>query len=183
MSNGASFTDDGTGSAIAHALPSAATATSTETTGAIAYDPNATDAVNASAAQTALTALAGLSGNVTVAFASKTYTITFAGSLGTVAALTVDGSKLTGTQHSLYLKIGDGDGDTHLDLTASVAGTNLNFHAMIGPFGLYVAGRQREPRRHDPPAPRRPGHDRSSGPLQHHRLRRRHVHERPLVDR
>ena len=132
MSNGASFTDDGTGSAIAHALPSAATATSTETTGAIAYDPNATDAVNASAAQTALTALGGLSGNVTVAFASKTYTITFAGSLGTVAPLTVDGSKLTGTQHSLYLKIGDGDGDTHLDLTASVAGTNLNFHAMIG---------------------------------------------------
>ena len=137
----ASFTDDGSHAPSGSTTPpSTGTATTAETTAAIAFDSNASDSVNGSAAQTALRALNGLGTKVSASFngGTKTYTITFDGSLGTVAALTADGSKLTGTKHSLYLVVGDGDTATHLDLTASVAGTNLNFHAMIGPFGLFV---------------------------------------------
>ena len=45
---------------------------------------------------------------------------------------------LTGSERSFFLKTGTGDHDTHLDLTASAAGTNLNFNARLGPFGLFI---------------------------------------------
>src|SRR5262249_23640980 len=92
------------------------------------------------AVRSKLEALTGLSGKVGVAYDSSTltYTITFDNSLGNVTQLTADGSSLTGTEHDLFLKTGDGDTATHLDLTASVTGTDLNFHAMIGPFGLFI---------------------------------------------
>ena len=63
-----------------------------------------------------------------------TYTITG----GTPSLFSVDGTSLTGSQRSFFLKTGSGDDDTHLDLTASAAGTNLNFNARLGPFGLFI---------------------------------------------
>src|SRR5262249_31081061 len=41
-------------------------------------------------------------------------------------------------QNLFFIKTGPGPDATHLTLTAQAAGANLNFHAMIGPFGLFV---------------------------------------------
>ncbi|HET7129920.1 MAG TPA: hypothetical protein VFJ93_12675, partial [Gaiellaceae bacterium] len=103
----------------------------------ITYDGHTTSALAWNIAdadlQAKLRELAGLE-TVTVGGGPGTWTITG----GDASKFSVDGAQLTGTQKSFYLKTGDGDHDTHLDLTASAAGTNLNFNARLGPFGLFV---------------------------------------------
>ena len=130
-----SFTDNGASAGTAGT--SAADAKTTQTTTAINWNAPAT---GTGSVQEALEHLTGLSGKVNVAFDSgtSTYTITFDSSLGNVTQLMGDGSALTGTTHSFYINTGPSDTATHLDLTASAAGQNLNFHAMLGPFGLFV---------------------------------------------
>ena len=73
-------------------------------------------------------------GSATVGGTAGSYTITG----GTQSLYSVDGTALTGSERSFFLKTGSGDHDTHLDLTASAAGTNLNFDARLGPFGLFI---------------------------------------------
>ena len=103
-----------------------------QTTSAVAFDVSGADL------QTALEALTGLSGKVTsVELADGTYTIVFDNSVD-LTKLSVDGGLLTGTQDSFFIKTGPGDDATHLDLTATAAGQNLDFEARIGPFGLFV---------------------------------------------
>jgi len=72
------------------------------------------------------------SGSYTIDLGSTTYTRT------QLSKITVDGGALTGSQNAFFLKTGNGPDATHLTLTAQATGTNLNFHAMIGPFGLFV---------------------------------------------
>ncbi len=67
------------------------------------------------------------------------YTITFDASLGNVATLVAEHVEtLTGSQRSFFVKTGTNG--TKLILDATAAGTNLDFQARIGPFGLFVKG-------------------------------------------
>ena len=138
-SMGASFADNGSASPTGSSTPpSTSTVTTTETTTPIAYNAPATGANRVKAALEALAGLSGKIDDVTFDSTSSTYTITFSSSLGNVTQLVGDGAALTGTTHSFYVNTGPGNDATHLDLTASAAGQNLNFHAMLGPFGLFV---------------------------------------------
>ncbi len=111
------------------------------TTAALAYNISA-DALK--------TALSGISLTVTsvtcqggaanVNCASGNYTINLGGTYTRtqLGKISVDGGNLTGSQNAFFLKTGDGADATHLTLTAQATGQNLNFHAMVGPFGLFV---------------------------------------------
>ena len=114
---------------------------------------------------------------------SGNYKIDLGGTLTRTALgkISVDGGSLTGSENAFFLKTGNGPDATHLTLTAQAAGTNLNFHAMIGPFGLFVKDGSASlggtiqlnltdgPRQRRPPQPRR--------------VRRLRLPDRPGLDR
>ena len=66
------------------------------------------------------------------------YTITFAGTLAhtDVKELTADTSNTVGGERAFYLKTGLSG--TTIEAHANASGTNLNFEAKLGPFGLFV---------------------------------------------
>src|SRR5207253_306188 len=89
--------------------------------------------------QTALRNLLGGGANFNVTLTdTNLYTITFVGTQAhtNVKQLTADTSKTVGGERSFFLKTGTGG--TSIDAKASASGTDLNFEAKVGPFGLFV---------------------------------------------